>query len=193
MNKVLRQLAFASILMFLPAGVWAQGQTAPAGAPAGSQGQGGPGGGQGGQPFGGGAGGRGQAGGRGGRGFVPNGPAGALAGRTNIYTSTNGIEAVGKKTAAGEYFFIIGSVDQAQQQLLLKWPTEVTLLLKITPDTKFVSEANKPLRLSDFRAGDTVWVTYTGTGDTATATHVRAGIMTVADLHRDYLDYPVIK
>jgi hypothetical protein len=194
MNKALRQLFFAVILLALPMGARAQaappqgGQGAPGGGPGGFQAgpnpQGGPNG-QGGQ--------RGP-GGRGGRGtFVPTGPAGALAGRQDIYNSSNGIEAVGKKTPAGEYFFIIGSVDQAQQQLLLKWPTEVTLLLKVTPDTKFESEAGKPLKFPDFRAGDTVWVSYTGTGDNATALKVRAGIMTAEDLHQYYLDYAVIK
>lgn len=183
MNKVLQQLAFAAMLLILPVGVWAQG------------GQGGP------PPQGGGFGGRGQGqggfpggGGRGGRGgFVPNGPAGALAGRPDIYTSTNGVEDVGKPTSTGEHFFIIGSVDQAQQQILLKWPTEVTLLLKITPDTKFASEAGKPLKLADFRAGDTVWVTYKGSGADAAAVHVRAGIMSEQDLHKYFLDYAVIK
>lgn len=192
MNKVLRQFFFAAILVALPLGVRAQG--AP---PQGGQGGpgGGPGGFQGGPNGQGGQRGPGGPGGRGGRGntFVPTGPAGALAGRQDIYNSTNGILPVGKKTSAGEYFFIIGSVDQAQQQLLLKWPTEVTLLLKITPDTKFESEAGKPLKFSDFRAGDTVWVDYGGTGDSATALHVRAGIMTVQDLHEYYLDYAVIK
>ncbi|HXF13852.1 MAG TPA: hypothetical protein VN788_12075 [Verrucomicrobiae bacterium] len=180
MNKVLRNLAFALTLLVVPVGIGAQG-------------------GQGGGGFGGrgGGGGRGQGfpgGGRGARGgFVPNGPAGALAGRTDIYNSTNGVEPVGKATAAGEHFFIIGSVDQSQQQMLLKWPTEVTLLLKVTPDTKFSSEAGKPLKFADFRAGDTVWVSYKGTGADATAVHVRAGVMTVAELHQYYLDYPVIK
>jgi len=182
MNKVLQRLAFAAMLFLLPVGVWAQG----GGRPGGGGGFGGRGQGQG---FPGGPG-----GGRGGRGgFVPNTPAGALAGRADIYTSTNGVESVGKPTSAGEHFFIIGSVDQAQQQLLLKWPTEVTLLLKVTPDTKFVSESGKPLKLSDFRAGDTVWVTYKGDGADSTALHVRAGVMMVADLHKYFLDYAVIK
>ncbi len=177
MNKVLRLLAFASLLVILPAGVWAQGQGGPP--PGGGRGQGGPGGFQGGP-----------GGGRGARGgFVPNGPAGALAGRPDIYTSSNGIQTVGKSTPSGEHFFIIGSVDQAQQQILLKWPTEVTLLLKVVPDTKFASEAGKALKFADFRAGDTVWVTYKGTGEDATALSVRAGIMTLADLHKYYLDY----
>lgn len=187
MNKVFGRLAFIAMLLVLPAGVWAQG--GQGGPPPGGAGRGaGQGQGQGqGQGFPGGA-------GRGGRGgFVPNGPAGALAGRADIYSSTNGIGPVGKATAAGEHFFIIGSVDQPQQQILLKWPTEVTLLLKVTPDTKFVSEAGKPLKLADFRAGDTIWVIYRGSGDTATAEHVRAGIMSVADLHKYFLDYAVIK
>lgn len=189
MNKVIRLLAFATVLLVLPVGIWAQG--GQGGPPPGGGGQGGGGGFQGGP---GGGGGRGQGRGRGGaNSFVPTGPAGALAGRTDIYTSSNGANSVGKKTAAGEQFFIIGSVDQAQQQILLKWPTEVTLLLKVTPNTKFVSEAEKPLKLSDFRAGDTVWVTYSGTGNDAAAVHVRAGVMTVDDLHKYYLDYPVIK
>lgn len=190
MNKVLQGFAFAAMLLILPAGIQAQAQGGPpsgGGFGGGARGQGqGPGGPGQGLP-GGGA-------GRGGRGgFVPNGPAGALAGRPDIYTSTNGVQAVGKPTSAGEYFFIIGSVDQAQQQLLLKWPTEVTLLLKITPNTKFTNEAGKPLKLSDFRAGDTVWVKYTGSADTSTAQTVRAGVMSVADLHKYFLDYAVIK
>lgn len=184
MNKVIRLLTFATVLLVLPVGIWAQG------------GQGGPPPGGGGQGAGGGQGGRqgqgGQNGGRGGRGggFIPPGPSGALAG-TDIYTSSNGITTVGKKTSAGEYFFIIGSVDQAQQQILLKWPTEVTLLLKVTPNTKFTSEAGKPLKFSDFRAGDTVWVNYSGSGADASAITVRAGVMDVASLHKYYLNYDV--
>jgi hypothetical protein len=190
MNKVLRNFAFVSIFLIAPVCLSAQG--APQGAPAQGTPQGAPppqagGGGQGGG-FGGG---RGNGRGRGA--FVPTGPAGALAGRPNIYTSANGTNTVGKATSAGEHFFIIGSVDQAQQQILLKWPTEVTLLLKVTPTTKFASESGQALKFSDFRAGDTVWVTYSGSGDDATAVHVRAGVMSVDDLHKYYLDYAVIK
>jgi hypothetical protein len=180
MNNAIRQLALALVLLAAPLGLLAQqdggGPPPGQGGGAGQRGPGGP-------------------GGRGGRGgsFIPGGAAGALAGRTDIYSSTNGTETVGKKTSAGEQYFIVGSVDQSQQQILLKWPTEVTLLLKITPATKFVAENGQVLHFSDFRAGDTVWVTYTGAGDSATATHVRAGGMTVQELHDYYLDYGVIK
>jgi len=99
----------------------------------------------------------------------------------------------GKKTSAGEQFFIVASLDLQKSQLLLKYPTEVTLLVKATEQTKFVDDAGKPIKLSDLRSGDTVWVTSTGTADSATALKVRKGQMTVADLHRYYLDYPPIK
>jgi len=183
MNKVLRNLALASLILAAPAALLAQG---------GGGGQGG------GQRGGGGGFGGGGFGGRGGRGggFVPNGPAGPLAGRADIYNSTNGESAsVGKPTAKGEHYYLVGSVDQSpqQQQILLKKPNEITLLLKVTPDTKFTSENGKPLKISDFRAGDTVWVTYKGTGTDASAATVRAGGMSVADLHRYFLNYPEIK
>src|SRR5579863_5306694 len=42
----------------------------------------------------------------------------------------------GKKTAAGEQFFIVASIDLQKSQLLLKYPTEVTLLAKATDQTK---------------------------------------------------------
>lgn len=99
----------------------------------------------------------------------------------------------GKMTPAGERFFIVASLDLQKSQLLLKYPTEVTLLAKTTDQTKFVDESGKPIKLSDLRTGDTVWVTSTGSADSTIASKVRKGQMTVADLHRYYLDYPAIK
>jgi len=99
----------------------------------------------------------------------------------------------GKKNAAGEQFFIVASIDLQQSQLLLKYPTEVTLLMKVTPQTKLADESGNPIKLSDFRAGDTLWAISTGSGDDTTAVKVRKGQMTVADLHRYYLDYEAIK
>jgi hypothetical protein len=179
MNKTFRKLAFASALLIAPAMLMAQGGP-PQGGGNGGGGQRGAGG------FG---------GGRGRGGFVPTGPAGPLAGRVDIYSTGDKASSpfVGRPTPAGEHYYIIGSVDQSQQQILLKQPTEITILLKVSPDTQFVSGAKKPLKLSDFRAGDTVWVTYTGTGADATAKHVRAGGMSVPDLHKYFLDYAEIK
>jgi hypothetical protein len=98
-----------------------------------------------------------------------------------------------KKTPAGEQFFIVASLDLQQKQLLLKYPTEVTLLVKATDQTKFVDDSGKSMKLSDLRAGDTVWLTSSGSGTDTTALKVRKGEMTVADLHRYYLDYSEIK
>src|SRR2546428_452371 len=58
-----------------------------------------------------------------------------------------------------EEFFIVSSIDTKKQQVLLKRPTEVTELMLVTEKTAFLDEQGKPLRLSDFRAGDTVYFT----------------------------------
>jgi hypothetical protein len=99
----------------------------------------------------------------------------------------------GRKTPAGEQFFIVASVDLQKSQLLLKYPTEVTLLMRVDDSTKFTDDSGKPLKLSDFRAGDTVWVASTNNKGDVTALRVRKGRMDVADLHRYYLDYSEIK
>jgi len=84
-------------------------------------------------------------------------------------------------------------VDPSKSQILLKRPTEVTLLVKVDANTQFLDDAGKPLKIADFRAGDTVWVTTSGGGDQPAAARIRKGQMTVADLHRYYVDYPEIK
>lgn len=98
-----------------------------------------------------------------------------------------------KKTAAGEEFFMVASLDQSKSQLLLKRPTEVTLLAKVTPKTQFLDEKGKGIQLSDLRAGDTVWAVTVGGDANTTVTRLRKGPMTVADLHKYYLDYPEVK
>ena len=101
--------------------------------------------------------------------------------------------AADKKTPAGEAFFIVASVDPSKSQILLKRPTEVTLLVKVDANTQFLDDAGKSLKITDFRAGNTVWVTTSGGGDQPAAARIRKGQMTVADLHRYYVDYPEIK
>lgn len=98
-----------------------------------------------------------------------------------------------RKTAAGEEFFIVASIDQSKSQLLLKRPTEVTSLAKVTPKTQYLEEKGMPIKLSDLRAGDTVWAVTTGSDGNLTITRLRKGPMTVAQLHQYYLDYPEIK
>jgi len=98
-----------------------------------------------------------------------------------------------KKTSAGEQFFIVASLDLQKSQLQLKYPTEVTLLVKATDQTEFGDDSGKPMKLSDLRAGDTVWLTSGPIPDGTAAVKVRKGEMTVPDLHRYYLDYSEIK
>jgi hypothetical protein len=96
-----------------------------------------------------------------------------------------------KKTSGGEEFFIVSSIDSAKSQVLLKRPTEVTLLMKVTDKTAFLDAANKPLHLTDLHAGDTVWVTSSAPAEGGpTALRIRKGPMTVELLHRYFLDYP---
>lgn len=97
-----------------------------------------------------------------------------------------------KTDSSGEQFYIIASLDQSKSEILLKRPDEVTLLLNATPKTQYFDETGKALKLSDLRAGDTVWVTSTG-GAQPTAVRIRKGQMTIAELHRYYLDYAEIK
>jgi hypothetical protein len=97
-----------------------------------------------------------------------------------------------KTTPAGEQFFMIASLDQSKSEILLKRPDEVTLLVNATPKTQYIDENGRPLKLSDIRAGDAVWVIASG-GAQPAAIRIRKGQMTVAELHRYYLDYPEIK
>ena len=102
------------------------------------------------------------------------------------------VSAQRKRTPAGEEFYIVASVDQPKSELLLKRPSEVTLLMKVNAKTKYQDESGKAIPLSDFRAGDTVWVVSSG-GAEPTAIRIRKGGMTISELHRYYLDYPEIK
>ncbi|MGD1210782.1 MAG: hypothetical protein ABR973_05420 [Candidatus Acidiferrales bacterium] len=99
----------------------------------------------------------------------------------------------GRKTSAGEQFYIVASLDQSKSQLLLKLPSEVTMLMSVTGKTQIQDENGAPLKLSDLRAGDTVWVISSGSAAEPAAVRIRKGQMTVADLHRYFLDYPEIK
>jgi len=98
--------------------------------------------------------------------------------------------AQGKKNAAGEEFFIVAAVDAGKSQLLLKRPTEVTLLVNINDRTALLDERGKGLRLGDLRSGDTIWVALSGKPETQQiALRIRKGPMTVKELHRLYVAF----
>jgi hypothetical protein len=185
MNKCLRGLFFASLLIGavgLPGAVRAQQDDGGGGTPA--SGRGGRGNWQGGPPP---------------DGSAPvgehrHGPPGA-AGAPPSGSGSSGTAAAKTVTGhvSGEQFYIVSSVDPAKQELLLKEPKEVTLLMKLSDATQYADDTGKAIKLSDLRAGDTVWVTSTGSSGEPTAVRIRIGQMTLADLHRYYLDYPEIK
>jgi len=177
MNKLFRNAIVAGILLGGPAllgltpAAHAQDQAAT---PQGGNGQGGQGGG-----------GRGR--GRGGRGR------GADLFQEDAPAPVPKAPASTKKISSAEQFFIVASIDQAKSQILLKYPTEVTLLVNVDGKTQYTDDSKNPIKLSNFRTGDTVWVRATGTEDNPTALSIRMGQLTMAELHSIYLDYPVIK
>jgi hypothetical protein len=87
----------------------------------------------------------------------------------------------------GDEFFIVSSVDAARGRIVLKRPTEVTLVMHVTARTAYRDERGRPLRLADLRAGDTAYIRYgRDPAGEATAVLVRLGPMTVPELHRRY-------
>jgi hypothetical protein len=84
-------------------------------------------------------------------------------------------------------FFIISSVDLSKGQILLKLPTEVTELMRVDAGTRYFDSHGKPIKLTDLRAGDTVFITAKGSGDRPVAVAVRKGPMTLEVLGQRYL------
>jgi hypothetical protein len=91
--------------------------------------------------------------------------------------------------AAGE-FFIVSSVDLKQQQIVLKRPTEVTELIQTSDKTVYLDQEGKEIQFANLRAGDTVWVSFSGKAEgTRIAGMIRKGAMTTEELHRRYLKF----
>ena len=101
-----------------------------------------------------------------------------------VSTGVNADVALAQPAQAGE-FFIISSVDPVKQQLLVKRPTEVTQVMRVDTQTKYVGRDQKPIGLTDVHAGDTVYIT--SSAASGVALEVRKGPMTVAELQRRYL------
>ena len=92
------------------------------------------------------------------------------------------------RTAGGDQFFIISSVDVSKKQLVLKRPTEVTELMAITDSTVFTDDQGKPLQFKELRAGDTVYVvSAVRAGGPPVVLRIRRAPMTIEELHRRYL------
>jgi len=85
-------------------------------------------------------------------------------------------------------FYIVSSISTAQKQIVLKLPTEVTLLVQTNAQSQFLDEQGKPLTLKDLRAGDTVYVVVQkGTTGTPIVQKLQRGGMTVDELHKKYM------
>jgi hypothetical protein len=92
--------------------------------------------------------------------------------------------------ASSEEFFIVSSVDAGKGAMVLKRPTEVTLTMRVTEKTRCRDEQGKPIRFTDLRAGDTVFIALErDTSGYSVASSIRRGPMTVEELHRRYLRF----
>jgi len=94
----------------------------------------------------------------------------------------------GDAQAGGEDFYIVSTVDLNRKQIVLKRPTEVTVLMQVTDKTAFTNLEGKRIQLKDLRAGDTVFArAVTGGQGKLVATSIRVGIMTQRELYNRYL------
>jgi hypothetical protein len=84
-------------------------------------------------------------------------------------------------------FYIVSSIDLAKRQILLKRPTEVTELMRVDGETRYFEEGGKQMRLTDLRAGDTVFITSKPTGGQPVALAIQKGQMTLDLLRERYL------
>jgi hypothetical protein len=101
------------------------------------------------------------------------------------FSFAGAVHAQKQATSGTDEFFVVSSVQKTT--LVLLYPTETTATIAVTDKTQIVDENGKALKVSDLRAGDTIFVTYsTASGGTLTATHVRKGMMTTAELRKRY-------
>ena len=107
------------------------------------------------------------------------------AGSASTTSSAPPAHTVGAPT---DEFFVISSIDKTHNALVLLRATQITATVSVDDKTTFAGEDGKPLKLSDFRTGDTIFAVYETKSDaTLTAKSVRKGRMTIAELRRRYL------
>ena len=100
----------------------------------------------------------------------------ALSAATSLAATTGGDR---------EEFFILSSVDAARGRIVLKRPTEVTVLMQVNGQTTYRDERGGALRLADLRTGDTLYVAFRQSpAGEPTALRVRLGPMTVQEMRR---------
>ncbi|HEV2387412.1 MAG TPA: hypothetical protein VGS20_09175 [Candidatus Acidoferrales bacterium] len=94
----------------------------------------------------------------------------------------------GRGQATADEFFILNEMNVQKHQLVLKLPSEVTVLMTVNEKTAILDENGKHLGLKDLRAGDTIYVDYVKSAQGNIALKIRLGPMTVEELHRRYLN-----
>jgi hypothetical protein len=91
---------------------------------------------------------------------------------------------------ANSEFFVISSIDRSKHQLVLLHATEISQIVAYGDKTQYFDDRGKPIKLTDLRAGDTVFVNSHKLPDgTVVADKVSKGIMSVAELRRRYVPY----
>ena len=91
----------------------------------------------------------------------------------------------------GEQFYVISSVDMQKHQIVLMHPTQLTVVATVNDQTAYLGEKGEKVGLKDLHAGQTVWaILRKDNGSQISAIRIREGAMTVAQLHKLYLDYP---
>jgi hypothetical protein len=94
----------------------------------------------------------------------------------------------GVSAAIRDEFFVVSSIDVGKRRLVLKRPSEVTVVVLVNDRTTYRAEDGRPLTLSDLRAGDTLYIVLgSDAGVEKTAVSIRRGPMTVEELQRRYL------
>jgi hypothetical protein len=104
-----------------------------------------------------------------------------------ILTSALAVRAQVQAKAGNDEFFVISSIDKTHNALVLLRPTQITATVGVSDKTKYVDEKGKPIKLTDLRTGDTIFVTYSTQNDTLVAQSVRKGMMTTAEMRKRYL------
>ena len=104
-----------------------------------------------------------------------------------IVASALGVRAQVQAKAGNDEFFVISSIDKTHNALVLLRPTQITATLGVNDKTKYVDENAKPIKMTDLRTGDTIFVTYATQNNNLVAQSVRKGMMTTAEMRKRYL------
>ncbi|HET9402183.1 MAG TPA: hypothetical protein VFO34_14655 [Candidatus Acidoferrales bacterium] len=90
---------------------------------------------------------------------------------------------------ASDEFYLISSVDRPHNMLVLMHPWQVTQTVSVTDKTQYLDDQGKPIKLTDLRAGDTIFATTHADKSNVVVDKIRKGVMTVSELRKRYLPY----